>query len=111
MTERFEKQSRKILSSRSFNELITFLTQQPDYGDIIPGTSGVRKLRWKTGNDNRGKSGGVRILYHYSKGVLVLLITLYSKTNQDDITQQQKNELRSIVPALVAAYKNEVNVS
>jgi hypothetical protein len=75
---------------------------------VISGTSGVRKLRWKSGLNDKGKSGGVRVLYHYSKGLLVLLITLYSKSEKENLTEAERNELKRLVPATVAKYKGDL---
>ena len=66
---------------------------------MIRGTGGIRKLRWRTGKNDGGKSGGVRVLYHYSKSVLLLLITIYSKTDKANMSQQERNELKKLLPA------------
>lgn len=72
------------------------------------GTSGVRKLRWSSGKENKGKSGGVRVLYHYTNNVLILLITLYAKSKKENITQGERNELRTLIPQLVAKYREDL---
>lgn len=105
MTPAFEKKAGKLLTSETLEALLDYLEENPEKGDIIKGTGGVRKLRWETGKNNKGKSGGIRVLYHYSKNILVLLITLYGKSEQDSISQSDKNELRKIVPQLVDKYK------
>ena len=74
-TPAFEKKVKKLLTTEAFEDLLDYLEQFPNKGDLISGTSGVRKLRWKTGKNEKGKSGGVRVLYHYSKNILILLIT------------------------------------
>jgi mRNA-degrading endonuclease RelE of RelBE toxin-antitoxin system len=88
--------------------LLDFLELHPDKGDLIAGTSGVRKLRWKSGKNDKGKSGGVRVLYHYSKGILVLLITIYSKSEKENISQQERNELKRSIPLLVSKYLEDL---
>lgn len=89
-------------------KVIKLLSTTVEQGKVISGTGGVRKIRWKTGNNDKGKSGGVRILYHYSKDLLVLLITLYGKSNKANISQAERNELKRIVPMLVAKYRGEL---
>ncbi len=64
-TNQFERDVKKILTSENLKDLSTYLQAFPEAGDIIPGTSGVRKLRWINPKNNKGKSGGLRILYHY----------------------------------------------
>lgn len=65
-------------------------------------------MRWQTGKNNKGKSRGVRILYHYDKNILVLLVTPYAKSEKENITQAQRNELKQIMPALVAKYREDL---
>lgn len=50
----------------------------------------------KISQNNKGKSGEVRTLFLYSKEVIVLLITLYSKFEKENITQAEKNILKSM---------------
>lgn len=65
---------------------------------MISGTGGIRKLRWQTGKNNKGKSGGVRALYYYdNKGLTVLLITLYRKSDQENIDAGEKAYLKKIL--------------
>lgn len=96
-----------MLTEKATEELFDHLEQFPEEGDLIPGTGGVRKLRWVTGKNNKGKSGGVRVLYHYSKSVLVILIMLYSKNDKENISDSEKNELKKLVPQLVRKYEEE----
>lgn len=103
----FERQAKKLLTEKAAEELFDHLEQFPEEGDLIPGTGGVRKLRWVTGKNNKGKSGGVRVLYHYSKSVLVILIMLYSKNDKENISDAEKNELKKLVPQLVSKYQEE----
>jgi hypothetical protein len=51
----------KLLSADERQDLINYLAEHPKAGDIIEGTGGVRKLRWRRGG--QGKSGGVRVIY------------------------------------------------
>jgi len=101
-TAAFEKQAGKLLSEEALAGLYAHLLVKPDAGDIIPGTGGIRKLRWKSGLNNRGKSGGVRILYHYTRDVLVLLVGMYAKSQQENISQQVRNSLKAEIPDMVA---------
>ncbi|BCA94655.1 hypothetical protein TUM19329_10160 [Legionella antarctica] len=65
---------------------------------MLAGTGGVRKLRWQTGKGGKGKSGGLRILYHYSNDILVLLIILYAKNIKENISNREKNQLSKLLP-------------
>ena len=107
-TSDFERKAKKWLTPDVVEELFDYLEVHPEKGEIIQGTGGVRKLRWKTGKNNKGKSGGVRVLYHYSSEILVLLITLYSKSEKENITQRERNELKQLIPQLVNHYQEDL---
>ena len=60
------------------------LTANPDAGDVIRGSGGVRKLRW--GLAGRGKRGGIRVIYYLrSRQGEVWILTLYAKNEADSI--------------------------
>lgn len=99
--------TKKVMTTEALQELVDTLSLHPDQGALIQGTGGVRKVRWRTGKDNKGKSGGVRILYYYEKGELVLLVTLYRKSERENIDAAEKNELKKLLPELVRKYKDE----
>ena len=107
-TPSFDEKAEKILSEKALNEFLDHIGQHPEAGAVITGTGGVRKIRWETGKNNKGKSGGARILYHYSDDLLVLLITLFGKNEKEDITQAERNTLKRTVPLLVAKYRGEL---
>ena len=53
----------KLLDPQERQDLIAYLANHPEAGDLMEGTGGVRKLRW--GRGGQGKSGGVRAIYYY----------------------------------------------
>ena len=53
------------LTDDEYMGLQGFLLKNPETGKVVPGTGGVRKLRW--GMARKGKSGGVRIIYYFKK--------------------------------------------
>ena len=84
-------------------ELVMFLGATPDAGDVIPGTGGVRKLRWSA--KGKGKRGGVRVIYYFhSEAFPVFLLTVYAKNQQANLTKAERNELKQLVPLLVKSY-------
>lgn len=90
ITPAFEKMAKRLIDKVSLQELYDYLSVNPDIGPIIKGTGGVRKIRWKTKTLNKGKSGSLRILYHYSNDVLIILITVYIKSERENITAEDK---------------------
>lgn len=96
------------MTSKALQELIDALVLSPEKGAIIKGTGGIRKLRWRTGKDNKGKSGGVRVLYYYDKEiVIVLLITLFKKADKENIDESEKAQLKKLLPTLLRGYYHE----
>ena len=74
------------------------LSGNPELGVVIPGTRGIRKIRWA--GSGHGKRGGVRVLY-YSHPVsrTILFLFAFSKTERDDLSVPQKVALRRIIEA------------
>lgn len=62
-TSSFIRRAEKLLSDDERKELIDYLTSHPESGDVIPDTSGVRKVRFAA--KGKGKSGGVRVIYYF----------------------------------------------
>ena len=61
-----------------------YLMNNPEKGDIIKGSGGVRKIRWAI--NNKGKSGGIRVIYYWKdKASEMWLLTLYTKNEKDSI--------------------------
>ena len=61
-----------------------YLMNNPEKGDVIKGSGGVRKIRWAI--NNKGKSGGIRVIYYWKdKASEMWLLTLYAKNEQDSI--------------------------
>lgn len=76
-----------------FGTFCAFVASHPDEGVVVPGTGGVRKLRW--GRAGAGKSGGVRVIYvaRSQAGELVLL-TIYAKSRIETLKASTLKELR-----------------
>jgi hypothetical protein len=87
-----------LLSDEEYAELQGVLIVQPDAGDVIPGTGGLRKLRWSQKRRGKGKRGGVRVIYYwYVSGSLIYMLLAYSKDDQDDLTTAEKRLLARLV--------------
>ena len=59
-TDRFESDAAEIWSETEIDALIATIAQNPHQGDLIPGTGGLRKLRWARAG--MGKRGGARVI-------------------------------------------------
>lgn len=84
------------MDDNEYREFQEALVDRPDMGVILQGTGGLRKARWKT--IGRGKSGGVRSIYYWMRADdQIYLLYVYPKNEQEDLTQEQKRALKSIV--------------
>ena len=87
------------LDSASLKILEEILLENPHIGDVIQGTGGARKMRIQL--DGRGKSGGGRVIYLdvFEKEKLYLLFA-YPKNVQEDLTEEQKKTIKSLIDAI-----------
>lgn len=104
-TSLFSKQIVDILTDDDYKNFQEYLCNNPEIGDIIQGTGGVRKVRWSL--PNTGKSGGVRILYYYlSDDGKVYLMMIYTKSNQINISDTDKQRLKQVITAIKQVHNN-----
>jgi hypothetical protein len=92
----FTKQVLSTLSEEEYRLFQTTLLDRPDLGKVIPGGGGLRKVRWAL--EGRGKSGGVRVIYYWftARGTILLLF-MYPKNVQGNLTQDQLKQLKKII--------------
>jgi mRNA-degrading endonuclease RelE of RelBE toxin-antitoxin system len=92
----FTKTIKSLMSEDDYRQLQSALVIRPDMGDLIPGSGGLRKLRWRT--PGRGKRGGVRVIYYWvmSREEIWMLLA-YAKAKKEDLSPQQLKLLRRIV--------------
>jgi mRNA-degrading endonuclease RelE of RelBE toxin-antitoxin system len=94
---------KKLLTEEEQHQLIDYLARHPTVGDLIQGTGGIRKLRWSYGG--KGKRGGVRVIYYYHNQRLPLyLLSIYRKSDQDNLTLAQRRQLATIVQHILTTY-------
>ncbi len=92
----FTRRIQAILSDDEYRLLQAQLVEKPDAGKIIPGSGGLRKLRWSAGG--HGKRGGIRVIYYwFVSPEIVLMLFAYPKKERDDLTPDQLKQLKKIV--------------
>jgi len=102
-TEQFLAATRKLMSEDERVRLVDYLAFHPEAGDLIPGTGGVRKLRWAL--QGRGKRGGARAIYYFhSEQVPLFALTAYAKNERDDLSDAERNDYRRLTKALGETY-------
>lgn len=83
-TSLFSKLIRDYLSDEEYSALQWVLVARPDAGTLIPGSGGLRKLRWAA--PGRGKSGGYRVIYYWQDHLgQIWLLTIYAKNEAENI--------------------------
>lgn len=92
-TKLFTKLVREYFSDDEYAALQQALVSNPEAGDVIPGSGGVRKLRWSVAG--RGKRGGVRVIYYLrTRQGQVWLLTLYAKNVVESIPAHVLRKIR-----------------
>lgn len=96
----YQRRAEKLLAESERQDIVNYVAAFPKAGDLIKGTGGVRKLRWRRGG--KGKSGGVRVIYYFHSECMPLyLLTVFAKNERADLSQAERNELASLVETLV----------
>jgi hypothetical protein len=102
----FQRTAARILSVEAVDELVDFVARHPSAGDVIEGTGGLRKLRWRV--SGRGKRGGARIIYYFHSDAMPLLLLLAcSKSAVADITADEKRRMTAVVAEFVKTHQNK----
>lgn len=92
----FTKKINSYLTQEEYRSFQNELILNPEKGKVIRGSGGLRKVRF--GIKGKGKSGGVRIIYYWiSKRNILMMLLVYPKSEQDDLTSEQLKILKSLV--------------
>ncbi len=99
----FIKKSAKILSEVERDELLFFLSSNPEAGTLIRGSGGIRKLRWAS--KGKGKSGGSRVIYFfYNETIPLFLLTIFTKNEKINLSDSELNALAKLAMELRKSY-------
>lgn len=100
----FERYRHRYLDDRGFALLQHDLLRDPTVGDVIEGTGGLRKLRFRDARRGKGKRGGLRVIYYWwDAGAQFWLFTLYDKDEMDDLGPADCRALRAMIKAELTA--------
>ena len=100
----FMRQASALWTEDERLEFVDFIARNPEAGDLIQGSGGVRKVRW--GRQGSGKRGGVRIIYFYQDPAMPLyLLMIYAKARRDDLSSDARRTVEGLVARLKTAHR------
>ena len=104
----FERHRANYLDEEAYRTLQTMLMKDPNACDVIQGAGGLRKVRFKDEHRNKGKRGGVWVIYYWwLDGAQFWLFTLYGKDVADGLTKDQKTALARLLKQELVARRDD----
>ena len=100
MLPEFDKKWKEIgFTDKELKALQEELTINPNKGDLMQGTGGLRKIR--VAFEGRGKRGSARVCYvDFMIAERIYLITAYTKNEKDNLTKEERNEVKKLIEYL-----------
>ena len=93
-----------FLDDAAFGCLQVELMRNPEAGDLIRESGGLRKLRFADSRRGKGKRGGLRVIYcWWHSGSQFWLFTIYDKDQLDDLSSEQRRTLKALIKAELTA--------
>ena len=95
-TRLFTRLVLEYLSDEDYGAMQQVLMKDPEAGPVIPGSGGVRKIRWAA--PGRGKLGGYRVIYYVKRvNGVIWLLTMYPKNVAENIPGHVLRQIRKEV--------------
>lgn len=92
----FTKEVRALLHDDEYRFLQSAILLRPEQGAVIPGSGGLRKLRW--GISGKGKRGGIRVIYYWEREQeTIFMLFVYPKYKHEDLTPAQLRVLSRLI--------------
>jgi len=102
----FVSDCEKVMAHAERHEFIAHISGHPEAGDVVQNTGGIRKVRWAV--ENKGKSGGVRVLYYYlDVDTPIYLLMAYKKGRKDTLSATDKQLLKDLAKIMKQTHKGE----
>lgn len=104
----FEKVRENYLNDQQYMELQQLLITNPKAGDVIAKTGGLRKIRFEDKRRNKGRRGGLRVIYYYHvSNTEFLMFTVYDKNEASDLSNDQRAILKQLLQHELQARKTD----
>jgi hypothetical protein len=98
----FMRQAASVWTDEERSEFVDFIARNPEAGDLIAETGGIRKVRWS--RQGSGKRGGVRVIYFYHRSdVPLYLLMIYAKARREDLSPDAKRTVQALAARLKRA--------
>jgi hypothetical protein len=95
-TPTFTRLVLELMDDEDYGRLQMTLARRPDLGKIIPGSGGIRKIRWA--GSGRGKRGGLRVIYYWQVAAgQIWMLLAYPKNERDNLTPDEIKQLKRLV--------------
>jgi hypothetical protein len=95
-TSIFTRLINDLMDDDSYRMLQIDLLTAPEKGDVIPGSGGLRKIRWRL--EGHGKRGGVRVIYYWAVSHRkIVMLYVFPKNVQADLSKEQLRTLRQMI--------------
>ena len=91
----FTREIRRLLPDDEYRKLQVALVLRPDAGNLIRGSGGLRKTRWRV--PGQGKRGALRVVYYWDVPDRIFMLFPYQKSTQEDLTSSQLRTLKKLV--------------
>ena len=105
-TQPYQRAVQRIWDSSTQVEFKNVIGLNPEAGDVIPGTGGIRKVRWQ--GSGHGKRGGVRIIYYvYNEHHPIYLLYAYPKNVQINLSEDEKKIFTKMTERLKAVFRQK----
>ena len=103
-TQAFMRQADSVWSSEERDAFIDFIAKNPEAGDVISETGGVRKVRWA--GQGRGKRGGTRVIYFFhDRNNPIYLLLVYAKAVRENLSPEAKKAVREFATGIKQAHR------
>lgn len=104
----FEKYRENYLSDDAYKELQRYLLDNPEAGDVIQGTGGLRKVRFSDPKRGKGKRGGTRVIYYWwGNGNQFWLFTIFNKDEMADLSSDERKILANLLKKELTVRKSK----
>ena len=100
----FARFRKDYFDDEGFHQFQLKLMNNPEAGKVIEGTGGLRKMRFPDSRRQKGKRGGLRVIYYFwNSGDQFWLFTIYDKDEADDLTASERKAAKALLDAELLA--------